>query len=415
MKILQFSNTKNGRVFALSLAIFTFFCLTNVLRWLPVVGVQMPFILLCYILLLSSLSGRTQVNKKEIVIALTIILIFFDYLFIYMEDRLRFINAPFVKIIGFNYSIFVSFFPVLYLASGNFRLIDKRKFLHFIYLICCITAVTTIIGTFIYDEPCRTLATPDETGINALYKRSNIGGYGFIYFLVLLIPILVRDILRERSVIKIGLLALFAFCIVRSAYTTALLLFFVGLGIILLLSSKNWFIRIMAIVAIVAVFINVQELLIKVGSLIGDDSYTMSTRINMLTDYSETGDVSGDMESRQYLYALSLQAFLNNPLFGKYFSDYHIGGHSEILDFLGSNGLVGLVILISLVVFLRRNTDLSKINTKDPFIKTTLILAFILALLNTFLTPELYLAILIVPLLLSGKNDNHSRTKLLRL
>ena len=133
MGILNFSNTSAGRQFSLSLVIFTIFSLTNVFRGLSVIGMQMPIILLCYVLLLSSCSSKVVGNSVSRVVGVTFILLFFDLLFIYTQDAGRFDTSTFINKIGFNYSIFVSFFPVLYAVSGNFAIIDRRKFLNFVF------------------------------------------------------------------------------------------------------------------------------------------------------------------------------------------------------------------------------------------------------------------------------------------
>ena len=109
MNLLNFSNTKSGRTFSLSLTIFTVYTITYFFRGLSVMGIQMPIIILCYILLLSSCSSSGIKNATNRVVGLTIVLLFFDYFFVYLQDQLRFTTASLQNKIGFNYSIFVSF------------------------------------------------------------------------------------------------------------------------------------------------------------------------------------------------------------------------------------------------------------------------------------------------------------------
>ena len=403
MNLLSFSNTRSGRAFSLSLMIFTVFSLTYYLRGVSVMGIQMPIILLCYILLLSSCDRQAQ--KR--VMSISIILIVFDFLFVYLQDVDRLESVE--NAIGFNYFIFVSFFPVLYAASGNFWKIDRGKFLTFLYLVVGLTASTTILGSFVYESPCRELATPDNVDLDRLYKAHNIGGYGFIYFIVLFAPFIIRDIFKEFSVLKLALLFLCGFCVLRSEYTTALLLFLVGITIVLLLYLKSKIIRLLLFAVIVVAVVSMQDILNWAGTSLSDTSIIMSKRFDMMMDYNVYGEADDDLGMRFFLYMQSLNTFIHRPLFGNLLSSTKgiLGGHSEILDFLGNSGLFGLACLISLISFLRRKTPISRINTKDPFIKASLILALILAFINTFLCPELYYAILIVPLLVDSSGSTN--------
>lgn len=406
MNLLNFSNTKSGRTFSLSLTIFTVYTLTYFFRGLSVMGIQMPIIILCYILLLSSCSSSGIKNATNRVVGLTIVLLFFDYFFVYLQDQLRFTTASLQNQIGFNYSIFVSFFPVLFAASGMLSKIDRNKFLNFIYILTIFTSITTIIGTYLYDSPCRELATPDNLELDRLYKSQNVGGYGFIYFLVLFTPIVLRDLFQKFSIQKATLLVLYGFCILRSEYTTALLLYIVAIAIVFALNSKSTILKIVTVVAGIALIVSFQSVLDWASSSLFEQSYTMSKRFEMMSDYSEYGEAYDDMGNRQFLYMLSINAFLSSPLVGNLmsFSPNHLGGHSEILDYLGNSGLFGLFVLIFLIAYLRKNTPLSRINMKDPYIRTVIIVAFLLAVMNTFLVPELYLALIIVPLLADYEN-----------
>lgn len=401
MGLLSFSDTKKGRQFSLSLIIFTVFSLTNVFRGLSVIGIQMPIILLCYVLLLNSCSTSVSNNSLSRVVGVTFLLIIFDLLFIYTQDAARFSTSTFINKIGFNYSIFVSFFPVLYAVSGNLAIIDRNKFLSFVYVVAFVTAITTIIGTFTYESPCRELATPDNIEIDRLYKSRNIGGYGFIYFLVLLNSIVLKDLIQKKSIKSVVLFVTFGFCIVRSEYTTALLLFIVSIGIVAVSFSKRFFVRIVILVFFLASLSGIQGLLDSASSYFSDSSYMMSKRFEMMSDYSEYGDADGDLGIRMVLYYQSIGAFLHNPLGGRLlsFSQTPLGGHSEILDFIGNSGLLGLFALIALISYLSNKTPITRINLKDPYIRSLFIVAIILATINTFLTPELYYAILIIPLL----------------
>jgi len=396
MKFFDFSTIRSGRSFSLSLCIFTVYCLTNILRWLPVIEIQMPIVLVCYFLLLQSCDK----NGISRVITVLLILIVFDYLFVFLQGGMR--NDSLINSIGANYTIFVSFFPILYVVSGNFAKIERERCFNFVLLICLITAITTIIGTFTYESPCRELATPDNLEMDRLYKTKNIGGYGFIYFLVLLVPYILRELLQKFSLIKAVLLVVFCFCILRSEYTTALLMTLIGIAVVFLIQSKSKLLRLAVFVVVIAAIVSMQDILVWASSIISESSDTMMRRFDMMSDYSEYGAAADDdMGIRILLYMQSINAFLHNPFLGNLlsFTPRPLGGHSEILDYLGGSGLFGIIVFVLLFRFLKKKTAMRRINFQDPFIKSSMIVAFLIALLNTFLAPELYYAILIIPLL----------------
>ena len=405
MGLLSFSNTKRGRYFSFSLTLFTVYTLTNLLRWLPVMQVQLPIIALCYVMLLMSCN---QASSNRL-LGLTLVLLAFDYIFIFLQGGMS--SGSVQNAIGANYTIFVSFFPLLYVASGNFDLINRRKFLQFIYVLVFITALTTIYGTLHYETPCRELATPDNVEIDRLYKAQNIGGYGFIYFLVLFTPVVLKDLLAKKKLLLIVLLAVMAYCIFRAEYTTAMLLFIVAFALSFIVNSKNQVFRIFMIIAVVVFAISFESILEWASSSVFDYSFTMGRRLELISDYNEYGEATDDMGIRQYLYLLSLKAFLQNPLFGGLVSsESKLGGHSEILDYLGHSGFVGILVLLFLLNYIRKYTPVSRINFKDPFIKSVMIVALIMAAINTFLSPELYFAILIVPMLLNEDGQSTKQT-----
>ena len=107
---------------------------------------------------------------------------------------------------------------------------------------CTITSITTIIGLNIYPHAARDLA-----GANVLdvYYRKNIGGYGFIYTLVLFIPILLYAYKNMTfSFLKICfsiIIFLFYICIFKSQYTIAAILSLCMLIFLRKKTSKYWF------------------------------------------------------------------------------------------------------------------------------------------------------------------------------
>lgn len=209
-----------------------------------------------------------------------------------------------------------------------------------------ITAITTIIGCIRYPEAARELATTktsqDSTAI--FYGLNNIGGYGFVYSLVLLYPavILAFKMKKLNIFVTIGFVILTFALAITAEYTYALLLllitsllFFVRLNISL---SRFIFLLILFFVGALVFKSLIGNILLKIGNMIGNDTMTAKMTVVFLGE-----EVVGNVDdSRDALYMFSINKFLENPLLGTFVNGYTVtGGHSFILDNLSLYGLLG--------------------------------------------------------------------------
>lgn len=77
-----------------------------------------------------------------------------------------------------------------------------------------------------------------------------------------------------------------------------------------------------------------------------------SVQIRIIEIYhllTNSSDLGSDIGERQRLYQMSLESFSANPLYGAR-DPLSVGGHSQILDLLGSSGLVGVALVLLLVL-----------------------------------------------------------------
>lgn len=233
----------------------------------------------------------------------------------------------------------------------NYRKKENKFYVFVIIAAFSLTIITTISGLMIYPEASRWLATADSAQESKLiiYNMLNIGGYNFIYSVVLLYPILILAFKRKR----IGLIPtvvsalVMLVLIIASGYTTALLLF--GVSSFLLLFDKNIngkqiliFLIAIGIIAIVA-----NHYLSEIFSWLARnvDNSNISYRLQLLADGKDA--LLNSEDNRLQLYGDSLRIFLQNPFFGLLLGQGgEIGGHSFILDYLANYGLFGMVFLI---------------------------------------------------------------------
>ena len=239
---------------------------------------------------------------------------------------------------------------------NNFSKKQIKNVLYVIGILFLITIYTTCVGCIEFPNAARMLASSKEENeeLEVLYHSMNIGGFMFVYTVLLIAPLLVYLFKNHNLIIKIvaivSYLSLFILAIITE-YTTALLL--VTISALLFFLSKRYYLKkehlvVIGILSVVAIAFN--GLLIRAFvSLSGiAESEQISERVHDISIFiSGSGiDKSSDLGQRTLAFSKSIDLFLNNILFGA--GVQHGGGHSYILDTLAQYGLIGLGILIAI-------------------------------------------------------------------
>ena len=285
--------------------------------------------------------------------------------------------------------LFIWAFVCEYILRQN----DKRllRCLSSVILISVlVTAITTYTGCLAFPGASRYMASGlrNDRDAMALYTSMNIGGFGFAYLLVLLLPFIFNSFrFKSKSILSkvllLGVLVLFAATIYVTEYSTAILLSVFSLLILFLpkkLTSRNSifvFFGIAVLGLVISIFL--PSILMYFSE--STESHTISIRMEELGYITSGGTGYGDAQGRIDLMSLSLHNFLNNIITGTGNSG---GGHSYILDTLSKFGILGLLLVVLQFV------TLYKLTVK-PFVQTgfhTLVLLvyimnFILCIMNT--------------------------------
>lgn len=255
------------------------------------------------------------------------------------------------SIVIWGYSVLLALLPIVigYYVT-QYRIKDVSFYSHAIIFMMLVTAITTSFGLIRFPYAARVLATisssQDATAVT--YNWYNIGGFEFIYFMVLLYPILIMAYKQRRVNLIftiVGTVLIFATTIL-SEYTTALLLLIVSSSLFFVkrdLRKKDVFILLLIAVIFVVYFNDyVSQFLSYVGALTGSE--TMAERLNALAG-GQVG-LEASESNRIFLYRKSISTFFSHPLLGTFLSGGGgLGGHSFILDTLGKYGLIGVVLL----------------------------------------------------------------------
>ena len=250
-----------------------------------------------------------------------------------------------------GYSVLLWLIPlVIGYYFTRYRIKDITIISRVIIIAFLITIVTTCAGLIQDPFASRVLATVSSSkdANSIMYNWKNIGGYEFVYFLVLIYPILILAY-KQRKVnlvfTVIGTFMIFA-TVILSQYATALL--FIICTSILFFCKKNLNKRgvymLLIISALILVFCRdyVSRFLTYIAETIGSE--TIGERFFALAGGTDTLNSFDD--NRIELYQRSLSTFFEHPILGSFFSENNaIGGHSFVLDTLAQMGLLGGAIL----------------------------------------------------------------------
>ena len=206
----------------------------------------------------------------------------------------------------------------------------------------------------------------------------------------------------------VGVVCLYA--LVKSGYAAATLA--TGLAVLMaLISLKRRGISLfLMILGIVVVGVMVQSgfllfVLEGIKPMLPDDSALVS-KINGFADIQTTANGSEYWNGRFFLYQLSWECFMKNPILGAGWGKGG-GGHSFLLDYLAQTGLFGFVPFIALYIMIYK--FVCRVMNKDlKWYYFTVILTYMLLLVSKGpgVIAQNHIVYLVVPLaLVANKHD----------
>lgn len=305
----------------------------------------------------------------------------------------------------------------------------SQRIAFFSFLGCFVmTAITTCYGCSIFPNASRALANGTfaemESDLVTMYRGMNIGGFQFVYTLVLMIPVILcsaYNLIKKKYVVY-AIVLLFTYTIYQTQYTTALLLSVLSTLYLLLPISHNqqvaskWLIGIMCCFFLVLPVIG--DVLSFFASIIGSEQ--MAERFSELS-ISVSGqqlDEDSDFGTRLFLWEKSLRTFFEHFLTGIYFTtdikaaSNYVGGHSFILDSMARFGVIGLLLIIWMFKRLY-NLYIKPYSTRGEFIFifTTFVLNIVQCLVNTVSIEVVFMFMIPVMLSITEENETSIQTR----
>lgn len=297
------------------------------------------------------------------------------------------------------YSLLLVFFPI-FLA---FFLFNKEKYELLkklavaVLLMLVITGITTFTGLIVYPELARDLAAFSNDNIVEISTRYNIGGYDIVYCVVLAIPLYCLVIEKKvttgiKKFLEIFIFIISLIFIVKTQYTTAMLLGIVSFGMIILIRKFDLKrLGILALLGLVILSVYKGEIsngLIKASYSI--ESQSISQRLEEMGKALDGGKVTGeDMTERGNAYGKSIEAFLEHPVLGTWISSDNIelGGHSTVLDLMAGVGLLGFLLILYTFFYIEK-LMLSRVENEitRKYVGIFLVVYIILAVVNPIIS-----------------------------
>ena len=251
----------------------------------------------------------------------------------------------------------IAFMPCCFAVLLRENLEDRSffgRYVQMLIILMTVTSVTTIIGLNQHPTAARELASGDALFDVEKYYRANIGGYDFIYALVIVAPVMLWMIRRTKGFMRlVNIFALVAAitCVIKSQYTIALITLALSIAIALIRTNKT-----------IGFFLTVGVLLfLLTGGLnqLGEFFRWLSTKVEydyvadrllQVAQFLQGQVVSTDTSSRRidyYIHAFDL--LKKRPIFGWNlisFSKANVSGHTLILDLLSGGGILGLSLYV---------------------------------------------------------------------
>lgn len=313
---------------------------TMVVYLLPYTKFTMPYICVACLMLISlpfiMLRRSSWFTKAGILLVLS----FFVCLMNLVGGNYSFIDAlnEMLRNIRFFIPVFWASYSIYYLSNR------QRKKIMFCFMIVVTYIMFQTIKALSENRWITRLLAEDKSMSSAevnVYRLQNVGGFEYSYMMGIVVLCLVWTVLNVKSiwvkVISLSLSLIGFYYIIRTMYTTLLLLTVMGIALLIFFSIKNPFIKLVFIITSITILLLIVPLLGYLSGAFGD-----SLLAEKFTQIQQTliGEGIDELGVRPKLMANALKNWIKSPIWGGYGIDSN--AHSFIFTMLEQNGLIGL-------------------------------------------------------------------------
>lgn len=363
-------------------------------KLLPIVGANMPMPVYLAIFLLVMLTVMyTMLTSKYSGVAIAALLIFMPSVFqtVYIASA-QGLTAATKYLYGEAQTYLYIVIAAMYICVCEMK--NCRKLILLILLSYFITGATSAIACTLVPNIVRILTANTSEAIYAQYRKLNVGEFSFAYEFILLMPLLICAIKYRRinRLLGIGLLIFMGVVVLQMQFTLGVILYVVMLFVLLLPKLSTRKVTLIFII-VLAVFIFGGEYIAAAFDHIAgiaknsELARPFASRFEYIAEVFRGGEISTELENtagtRYDRYLASLQAFLDNPLWGHWGNGAN-GGHSYILDSAAMYGLLG-VFSIAIMYYMIYKLFLKPFCMSQcyPYMMIGYVLSIVMATINT--------------------------------
>ena len=354
-----------------------FFCVSY--AFLPIIRVTPTFVRAIWrlipeacLLLVVLMTKKTVIRNSFFIVTAFSIFIAIMRSLVYANGIVESYLTNIANSILYWHYIVYFFCIVIYLKEAK-----ARKLFNFSIKLIILTCFTTSIGNLIFPEMSR--YSSSFLVNDFAYYKYNVGAYAFIYAIVFVLAILLALIAdKKKTTIKEHRLylvcaGLIVACIILSQYMTALSLILIAVVIMVLFRNQPIIVKAIIIAIVLLAFLFIQpilQILLRLMETLGFES--LAERVGGISNALFQEGSYGDVMARMHLYRISLQYFWKNPFFGLVgYNGFKrvepltatrmlnmlipnvlgVGQHSDLIDLLGGNGLVGVSAFVFMMLY----------------------------------------------------------------
>lgn len=231
-----------------------------------------------------------------------------------------------------------------FFSSEEFDPKEYRKIILFTFVLCIVWNFASLKGIAERPNVMRLLAKNSDTSV--AYSRRGVGGYGYLYTILVLLPIGMDYVLsRDKPMLERGISLAFvaSSCVLifQSQYFLAMIIMCV-IPFIHMISKARSSTRALVIfftaVLMLLIYINAEAIIGFLYQIVP----ARSLKLKLLSMYElliNDGSVTDSEFATRYIrYTRDLSAMLLSPLFGC-FTYAKVGNHSHFLDFFAQYGI----------------------------------------------------------------------------
>lgn len=235
----------------------------------------------------------------------------------------------------------------------------QKNLLQIALIAMMVTSITTVQGLEIFPFASRELAGAATGEQRDLYMSMNIGGFEFIYALVIALPAalwMINHTKKYQKWLNVCILLSMLYCIYISAYTTALIISILVLVLVPVYSKPQMRPAILMGTALFVLLAGTgifSAIVRGLSSMVASDYVAdRLQQVALLLEGQSAQDIDTDTSNeRLVLMQQAWDGFFANPIWGNNWFSWNkniLSGHSFVLDLLSSSGVLGLCIYIRL-------------------------------------------------------------------